>query len=205
MKTEDLQLISEGFTDASHGSQSVFRTLLNAFSYPGKPMEMPLDCGLPSVGQAAASATLLSLLDSDITVWLSQSFNNSNTANWLRFHTGCKLVQDIRDAKFIWIAFGDPLPELSNLSIGTDEYPDESATCILETEGFHTETKEWILKGPGINGEQSIKVFGLSDKFIEQWTANHKIFPRGIDVILTSTNQIVGLPRTTHISNIQKA
>ena len=84
--------------------------------------------------------------------------------------------------------------------LGSDAYPDQSATCIIETQGFDTDITDLVLQGPGIDGERTLKVLGLPDAFLEQWTDNHGIFPRGVDVFLTNSTHIVGLPRTTRIS-----
>ena len=205
MKSQELQNVVAGFTHEAFGSQAVFRTSLNALSYPGRPLEMPLDCALPGQGQGAAVALLLGLLDSDTTLWMSPSVLHSDATPWLRFHTGCKVVEDVRTAQFIWVAYGDSLPQMSSLMLGSDAYPDQSATCIIETQGFDTDVTDLVLKGPGIEGERALKVLGLPDAFLEQWTNNHGIFPRGVDVFLTDATHIVGLPRTTRISRKAKA
>lgn len=205
MKSQELQNVVAGFTHEAFGSQAVFRTSLNALSYPGRPLEMPLDCALPRHVQGAAAALLLGLLDSDTTLWMSPSVLHSDATPWLRFHTGCKVVEDVRTAQYIWIAYGDSLPQMSSLMLGSDAYPDQSATCIIETQGFDTEVEDLVLEGPGIDGERALKVLGLPDAFLEQWTNNHGIFPRGVDVFLTDATHIVGLPRTTRISRKAKA
>jgi len=204
LKSQELQNVVAGFTHEAFGSQAVFRTSLNALSYPGRPLEMPLDCALPGQGQGAAVALLLGLLDSDTTLWMSPSVLHSDATPWLRFHTGCKVVKDVRAAQFIWVAYGDSLPQMSTLMLGSDAYPDQSATCIIETQGFDTDITDLVLQGPGIDGERTLKVLGLPDAFLEQWTNNHGIFPRGVDVFLTDSTHIVGLPRTTRISRKAK-
>lgn len=200
MKSQELENVIPGFTHEAFGSQAVFRTSLNALSYPGRPLEMPLDCALPRQGQGAAAALLLGLLDSDTTLWMSPSFRDGDAEPWLRFHTGCKVLEDIHSAQFIWVACGDSMPQMSSLMLGSDTYPDQSATCIIETQGFETSVEDLVLEGPGIEGKCALKVLGLPDVFIDQWTNNHGIFPRGVDVFLTDATHIVGLPRSTQIS-----
>jgi len=205
LKSQELQNVVAGFTHEAFGSQAVFRTSLNALSYPGRPLEMPFDCALPRQGQGAAAALLLGLLDSDTTLWMSPSVLHSDATPWLRFHTGCKVLEDVRTAQFIWVACGDSLPQMSSLMLGSDAYPDQSATCIIETQGFDSEVDDLVLEGPGIDGERTLKVLGLPDVFIEQWTNNHGFFPRGVDVFLTDATHVIGLPRTTRISRKAKA
>lgn len=204
MKSQELQNVVTGFTHEALGSQAVFRASLNALSYPGRPLKIPLDCALPRQGQGAAAALLLGLLDSDTSLWMSPSVFHSDASPWLRFHTGCKAVEDVRAAQFVWVALGDSLPQMSSLMLGSDAYPDQSATCIIETQGLDTNVEDLFLEGPGIEGKRALKVLGLPDAFLEQWTDNHAIFPRGVDVFFTDSTHIVGLPRSTRISRKAK-
>ena len=204
MISQELQNVVTGFTHEALGSQAVFRASLNALSYPGRPLKMPLDCALPRQGQGAAAALLLGLLDSDTSLWMSPSVFHSDASPWLRFHTGCKAVEDVRAAQFVWVALGDSLPQMSSLMLGSDAYPDQSATCIIETQGLDTNVEDLFLEGPGIEGKRALKVLGLPDAFLEQWTDNHAIFPRGVDVFFTDSTHIVGLPRSTRISRKAK-
>jgi len=204
LKSQELQNVVTGFTHEALGSQAVFRASLNALSYPGRPLKMPLDCALPRQGQGAAAALLLGLLDSDTSLWMSPSVFHSDASPWLRFHTGCKAVEDVRAAQFVWVALGDSLPQMSSLMLGSDAYPDQSATCIIETQGLDTNVEDLFLEGPGIEGKRALKVLGLPDAFLEQWTDNHAIFPRGVDVFFTDSTHIVGLPRSTRISRKAK-
>ena len=61
----------------------------------------------------------------------------------------------------------------------------------------------WTLRGPGIQDSTQIEVDGLpystASTFRVQWGANHAGFPCGIDLILATPQQIVGMPRTTRI------
>jgi alpha-D-ribose 1-methylphosphonate 5-triphosphate synthase subunit PhnH len=59
--------------------------------------------------------------------------------------------------------------------------------------------KHWLLTGPGIQDVTHLAVDGLPADFQAQWAANHASFPRGVDLFLTTQNQLVGLPRTTSI------
>lgn len=204
MKAKDLHHLSAGFSHESFGSQAVFRTVLRALSYPGRPLEMPKECALPLQGHGAAAALLLGLLDSDTSLWMSAALVQSDAAPWLRFHTGCHMVEDKKIAQFLWIANGDTIPKFSQLLIGSDVSPDHSATCIIEIQEFDTATGAWTLQGPGILGQCTLNVLGLPSDFQSQWALNHAAFPKGVDVILASPTHIVGLPRTTHILQKEK-
>lgn len=205
MKTQDLQQIAAGFTHEAFGSQAVFRAALDALSHPGRPWPMPTDCALPRHGQPAAAALLLGLLDADTRLWLSPVLARSDAAPWLRFHTGCHIVTEPSDANFVWVALGDALPALASLRLGTDAYPDQSATCVVETLAIHADVAGWTLQGPGIQDQRHLQVTGLTPDFTHAWERNHSSFPRGVDVFLTTPTHVVGLPRTTRILNTQEA
>ncbi len=94
MSGVDLKSVRPGFADESAGSQAVFRVALEALSHPGRVLRVPAACLLPRHGQAAAATLLLALLDAECSVWLSASLRATDAADWLRFHTGCRLEQD---------------------------------------------------------------------------------------------------------------
>lgn len=205
MNAKDLQHIAPGFAHDAFGSQAVFRAALDALSHPGRPQLIPTDCAVPRHGQPAAAALLLGLLDADTSLWLSPALARSDASPWLRFHTGCNIVAGAADANFLWIALGDALPDLASLRLGTDAYPDESATCVVETLSVHADVAGWTLQGPGIQDQRHLQVTGLTSDFTQAWKNNHTSFPRGVDVFLTTPTHVVGLPRTTRISNTQEA
>ncbi len=203
MKTEDLQEVRGAFHDGALGSQAVFRTALSALSHPGRLHEMPAVTELPRHGYGAAAALLLALVDSDCSVWLSPQLAHTDAAAWLRFHTGCGWAAVPASARFLWIAEGDAMPVLSSLALGTDEYPDQSATVVIEVPALldtpHANAKALDLQGPGIAKTQALSVSGLPEDFASQWGTNYGVFPRGADLFLASTTHIAGLPRSTRI------
>lgn len=203
----DLQRVGPAFRDPAIGSQTVFRSALQALSYPGR-LQTVADVGdWPKSAQRLSSLLMLALVDSDCAVWISPSLQVSDAAHWLRFHTGCQWVDDLADARFIWVAQQDlangAMPALDDLSRGTDEYPDESATCVIEVAGLHSlpaaAGNGWQLTGPGISGAVQLHVEGAPDDFADQWGRNHAVFPRGVDAFLTARDAFIGLPRTTRI------
>lgn len=195
----DLQNIVAGFDHEAFGSQAVFRVALDALSHPGRVFDMPLDTALPRQGHGAAAALLLGMLDADTTLWLSPSLASSDAPVWLRFHTGCQIVADVSVAQFLWVAQGDDMPQLSSLQLGSDAYPDQSATCVLEVDSLHSDAGGWRLQGPGIPSERHLNALGLPSDFVAHWADNHASFPRGVDVFLSTATHMAGLPRTTRI------
>ena len=200
MSTTPLASLGAGFSNEAFGSQAVFRAVLQALSHPGRTVAVEHDAQAPAVGHSASAAVLLALLDSDCTLWLSPKLAASDAGAWLRFHTGCTVVADAAQARFVWVAQGDALPALNRLALGTDIYPDQSATCVVDVSRAATTvdaSDAWHLRGPGIQEVAALQVDGLPDDFEAQWAANHAMFPRGVDLLLGTPDHIVGLPRTT--------
>lgn len=206
MNPMDLQQVRAGFDDEAHGSQAVFRAALDALSHPGRPRAVDASAEAPRHGHRAAALVLLALLDADCSLWLSPALRGSDAAAWLRFHTGCRLVDQASQAQFLWVGLGEAMPALDCLAQGTDSDPDHSATCVLEVQaldasgtppGAGLDGAAWRLRGPGIDGEASLCAPGAPADFAHQWAANHAAFPRGVDLLLATPTHIAGLPRTT--------
>jgi alpha-D-ribose 1-methylphosphonate 5-triphosphate synthase subunit PhnH len=94
------------------------------------------------------------------------------------------------------------MPALHELEQGSDAYPDQSATCVIDVASLNSahEDGAWELTGPGIQSTQALSVQGLTPDFTSQWAANQARFPRGVDVFLASESHLAGLPRTTRIA-----
>ncbi|MFM2399585.1 MAG: hypothetical protein RL341_1742 [Pseudomonadota bacterium] len=200
MNALDFSQVGAGFSDTALGSQAVFRIALEAMSRPGTIQTVQCDADMPLGVDPAACALLLALLDQDTKLWLSPSIAATPSASYLRLHTGCTFVDASQACDFAWVGHVRELPALSAFAQGTDEYPDRSATCVIQVaaleEGFG-----WTLAGPGILGSAKVAVPELNGNFAAQWSQNHVAFPCGIDVFLTSGERLLGLPRTTRIES----
>ncbi|WP_215781936.1 phosphonate C-P lyase system protein PhnH [Paludibacterium sp. B53371] len=175
--------------------QQVFRAVLSALAEPLLPRRLPcLPPPLPGLSEASA-ALLYSLVDQEVAVWLPPL--PADTLESLRFHTGLQICRDVAQADFILLTRGCPLPALTGLKSGTAEYPDRSATLLIEVEQFNTRQIEGC--GPGIPACRRFGAVGLAADFWTQWQQNHTRFPRGVDVILLAGEHIAGLPRSTRI------
>ncbi|OUM00831.1 phosphonate C-P lyase system protein PhnH [Variovorax sp. JS1663] len=205
MSTTDLSAVGAGFSDLALGSQAVFRAALQALSHPGRIVDLPHDAEVPQHGHAASAALLLALLDPDCRLWLSPSLAGSDAAAWLRFHSGCTLVDDPAQAQFAWIASSDEAPAFDRFAQGTDVAPEQSTTCVVDVPSLSDGEDEegWTLRGPGIRTHTRLCVDGLppalAQRLVAPRAAQHAAFPRGVDLFLATQYQIVGLPRTTQI------
>lgn len=205
MQTQ-LKDVGRGFAQPALCSQEVFRHVLSALSLPGQVQTLDHDGVLagmqtPRGAHPAAAALLLALLDQDCKLWLSPGFDGSDAAAWLRFHTGCVLVSNAAQADFCWMAHGTELPPLAQLAQGSAEYPDTSATCIVQADSLQTPggAAAWTLRGPGVNGSVEMHVGGLAPGFMAQRRESQTHFPCGVDMLFTHGQTLVGLPRSTVI------
>jgi alpha-D-ribose 1-methylphosphonate 5-triphosphate synthase subunit PhnH len=206
MKTIELSDIGTGFHDISLGSQSAFRSALEALSYPGRAVPLDITFEAPKAAHASASGLLLALLEPGSRLWLSPSLVNTDAATWIVFHTDCRITPHQQEADFAWIKNWDELPALENFALGTDEYPDHSTTCVIDiaTQSLPTATiSELSLVGPGIARTSTIgQLSATADQlagFVSQWAQNHASFPRGVDVFFATSTGLIGLPRTTRV------
>jgi alpha-D-ribose 1-methylphosphonate 5-triphosphate synthase subunit PhnH len=145
----------------------------------------------------AASALLLALLDQDTRLWLSPGAAAGGTAASLKFHTGCSMAAFPREADFALVAAAEELPPLEFFSAGAQEYPERSATIVLQVPAILE--SGWRLTGPGIRNEVRLSVPALGDGFLSHWERNRARFPRGVDLYLSCGDRLCGLPRTTRM------
>ena len=88
----------------------------------------------------------------------------------------------------------DALMPLSQYAVGTPEYPDRSATLIVEMERL--EAKGTGLRGPGIKERAELS---LPDA--DAMRSNARRFPLGVDFFLTCGNRVAALPRSTRLED----
>lgn len=198
LSTPAANTLLPGFADPVFDAQSAFRAALDAMSYPGRIHTVPTALETPEPLGCAAGTLALALFDFDTIVWLDAPFGTSPVPGYLRFHCGCPIAEDMRGAKFALIADAAAMPRLERFDIGEDRYPDRSATLIVAIPSL-TEGPKTVWTGPGINGAIDVHIAGLPAGFWSQWADNRELYPQGIDIIFTSGNRLLGLPRTIDV------
>jgi alpha-D-ribose 1-methylphosphonate 5-triphosphate synthase subunit PhnH len=177
-------------------SQAAFRALMDAVARPGTIKPLPPAATAPSPLSATAAAVALTVLDYETPVWLDAPLARSpQVADWIRLHAGARVTSDPRQAAFAFIADPVQAPAFDGFSLGTPEYPDRSATLVLQVEGFGS-GQRLLLAGPGIANVQSFAAQPLPPDFQSRIAANRALFPRGVDVILVSPDAVAALPRS---------
>jgi alpha-D-ribose 1-methylphosphonate 5-triphosphate synthase subunit PhnH len=192
----DTLAFAGGFQTPVFEAQAVFRTLMDCMARPGTIGRVDAPVMPPAPLNAAAGAVALTLCDHDTTVWLTPALAQSALPAWLAFNAGAVVTDERQDARFAFVEKGAMLPNLCLFAQGTQEYPDRSATLVVEIEAFEG-GRPLVLTGPGIRTEEEIAPIGLPDMFPQFWAENRQKFPRGIDLVLVAGDRILCLPRTT--------
>ncbi|MGF0537827.1 phosphonate C-P lyase system protein PhnH [Agrobacterium sp. ES01] len=187
--------LTGGFSEPVFHAQSVFRMLMDCMARPGKIETITPEIAPPMPLGAAAGAVALSLCDHDTPVWLTSGLSKSTAGEWIRFHTGAALTREKSEARFAFMEAGAALTPFGLFAAGSQEYPDRSTTLVIEVARLDG-GQSLILTGPGIKETTVIAPRGLPEMFQRQWGENRTLFPRGIDVVLTSGRSFLCLPRT---------
>lgn len=180
-----------GFADPSIQSAWGFRAAMMAMARPGDILKVS-GAQAPEGVSVAASVLLLVLCDPETPVWLAPSHHSVALGRWIAFHTGAPVVDQRKDAVFALGAWDSLLP-LTDFRIGTAEYPDRSATLIVEMETLQGQGA--VLTGPGISAAA-----GLNLPEVAAFRANRALFPLGCDFFFTSRDRLAALPRSTVVA-----
>lgn len=184
-----------GFADAVHDAQAAFSALMWALARPGTPVPLASNLAPPAPLPREMAAAALALFDYETPVFLDAALAAApDVAAFLRFHTGAPLVSDPAAARFVLIADAAALPDLSLFAQGEPDYPDRSATLLVQVEALGD--GPLVLEGPGIDGRRGFGATPLPADFSARLAANRAGYPLGVDLILCADGHVAGLPRS---------
>jgi alpha-D-ribose 1-methylphosphonate 5-triphosphate synthase subunit PhnH len=199
--TETPNTISGGFIDYGRFSQTVFRWALEALARPALPVEAdprpffqdptPLD--------PLMAALALCLTDHNTPVWFSPGLAPF-AGSWLSFHQGVNVVTEPQNALFLMICSCSELPPLESLKLGSERYPDRSATIILSDRPDPNGGLSLVASGPGLKEPTAFFNHCLTESFIAWWAQNNASYPRGADMFIARQTKLIGLPRSVKLS-----
>ena len=198
------QRLGPGFSDPVHHSQRTFRAVLEAMSRPGRVLALPALPPAPAPLPPAVAALLLTLADMDTPLWLDPLVDGPTVRAWLRFHCGCPLATRPEHATFgVLSTVGvRELPPLHAFSRGSPEYPDRSATLIIEVDAL-IQGQGLRLTGPGVNPDEEparLDISGMDPLLVRTLSdENRCLFPLGLDLMLTDGHGVACLPRTVRV------
>lgn len=179
-----------GFSRPSFDAARAFRAAMNAMARPGR-IEPLSGARPPAPLSVAAGSLILTLCDPETPVHLAPGHDTPGVREWIAFHSGAPVVSRA-DADFA-IGTWDMLLPLEDYRLGRSDYPERSATLIVERETLANEGPE--LRGPGI---EDVSFFDLPET--EAFRANAALFPLGLDFFFTAGDRVAALPRTTKVS-----
>ena len=162
-------------------ANQAFEALLWALSRPG------MIRSLPESGEAQVIAALL---DRECAVHAADP-----RLMPLILQSGAQLAE-IDAADHIFLGRPSDAHVLRAVPQGTDLYPDDGATLIVQADLGEGATLR--LSGPGVNGALEVQVGGLPDGF---WQHRAEImrYPMGFEIFLLDGDRVMGLPRSTKI------
>jgi len=190
--------LSGGFENAPAQCASVFRAILMATARPGTLHKITYRLAPPALLSPITAAVVLTLADQDTPLWLSSELSDEDVKTYVKFHTGAPLVKETASSTYA-VCTSTQRPDLSCLPIGTAEYPDRSATLILQINEDLAPTQV-ILEGPGIEHKQSVSLPGLDTEFWQFVQKNHQLFPCGLDFLFCLSSGVVACPRTSKVT-----
>ncbi len=190
--------LKPGFEDKVFDATASFRAVLKAMSRPAEVLPLPVIPEAPAGLLAGSVAVLLTLADGDTPVWLAAECDTPQARAHLRFHAGCPIVENPSQAAFAVMSVTSDLSAADAMPVGSVEYPDRSATLILESDAL-VAGKGPSFSGPGIKDRRRFDVARAPMALWPRVAANRALFPRGLDWIFTSPSHLAALPRTTKV------
>lgn len=181
-----------GFANASIDAARGFRAALEVMARPGRIEDLP-GAQPPQPLSVAAGGLILTLCDATTPVHLAGAHDCPALRDWITFHTGAPLVgaEAAQFAIGTWAA----LNPVHRFAIGQPDYPDRSATLIIEMPDLSIEGPR--LTGPGIKSTARLSLPEMA-----AFAANQALFPLGFDCFLTAGTEVTGLPRSTRVEDI---
>lgn len=180
-------------------AQRTFTALMRAMSEPGRVEKMDALTGVPEALPSGLASVACALADFETSLWLDPHLAaNEAVTRYLRFQTGAPIVADAGKASFALVSNAEELPPFDHFALGSQDYPDRSATIVMEVQSFASATR-YDLTGPGIETSASFAPGPLPADFEDRMNANRALFPRGVDLILTSKGEVASLPRSTRV------
>lgn len=183
-----------------HYMQRLYRSLLDTMARPGSIEQLE-----PYVYQACPSefqyviGIAITLLDQEV------SFHETSISKELTPHLQLltrSTTKLLHESDYLLVHKG-AAPDLMEAKRGTDLYPDQSATIIIQVSRISDDQEGEVrlkLRGPGIKSEQMLSLDGLNRELLSELLLNSGRFPLGLDWILVDDEgRVCCLPRSTKI------
>ncbi len=182
-------VLKGGFSDAPVDAARAFRAAMQAMARPGTIVETA-GTTPPAPLSVAAGTLLLTLCDPETGIYLAGDHDCDAVRGWITFHCGAPFTT----AESCDFAVGtwEDLRPLDRFRIGTAQYPDRSATLIVEMPDLAASGVQ--LSGPGI-----CDVAYLSLPETRAFQQNAARYPLGWDAVFCAGHRLAALPRSTTV------
>lgn len=198
--------------DTIRADQQLFRTALNALANPGRVdlLAHASRSDAPSLaGNRFSGPLLLALLDHEVSFAVEPDPDAGAFAAYVIKRSRSSIVSVDR-ADFIVADSAALDPELPlSLRLGSFEYPDDSATLIVQVPTLDQAIANDLsitVEGPGVPGRRILKLSGITPAFFEARSRANAHYPLGIDLLIVDLDgRISALPRTSQVSIITGA
>ncbi|MFY0692761.1 MAG: phosphonate C-P lyase system protein PhnH [Paracoccaceae bacterium] len=186
----DSAALQGGFTDTPVDAARAFRAAMRVMACPGQIRTLT-GAAPPAPLSVAAGTLVLTLCDPQTPIHLAGAHDTQPVRDWITFHSGAPFAPRT-EAQFA-IGTWQALAPLHDYPVGTPDYPDRSATLVIEQDALEPEGA--LLSGPGIGDTAALNL-----PRTEAFEANSRLFPLGLDFFLTCGDRVAALPRTTKVS-----
>ncbi|NJK97815.1 MAG: phosphonate C-P lyase system protein PhnH [Bacteroidales bacterium] len=184
-------------------AQAHFRIILDSMARPGKVNNFgEIRINAPGEFNPASALVAFALLNRDVTFFSATSAKEFNEYMVVNTHA---VPSEIQKADFVFINGAGNGDLLLETNVGILEYPEKSATIIIDVENIYDvpkdQTFEIILRGPGVETEKRVYVRNISLSVLQALKEQNAEFPLGVDVILTDKEgNILCIPRSNNFS-----
>lgn len=180
--------------DPVHDGRTAFLACMYAVCSPGTPIEL---AHVPAVSGRAeldsAAAVLLALLDRGLTLAVSGDDTTHEVAARVIAETGAAPGQ-FGDADWVLVE-GAAAEAIARARRGSSLAPQTGATLVIAAA---SEPQPMSITGPGVADRASVAV-PLDALAVHAFTAANSSPPCGVDLLITTANCVIGLPRSVAI------
>ncbi|ERG97260.1 phosphonate C-P lyase system protein PhnH [Haloquadratum walsbyi] len=194
--------------DPVHDTRQTFRTLCTALSHPGTIKEVGVT--------PADHAVVATLVDHELQAQIDDEELRSALDARGRYEAADADEADIIHTR------GTPSWDIRNVSRGTLLEPSDGATVIYRVETLTTPASSSSspsrsaferdgtinhdvvrIDGPGVPAETDRTVtIGLPPEELDRISIAQSTYPRGVDVIITTAESVLAIPRSVSISRV---
>jgi alpha-D-ribose 1-methylphosphonate 5-triphosphate synthase subunit PhnH len=192
--------------DPIRDSQHIFRELMMALAFPGKPRQLKsLDMAVTPTEVQYGLQPLLTLLDLETVfhVHATDPGQQQTVTDYLSINTNSR-PEPLPQADFV-LCLGPTLNgRFSELKKGSLPQPNDGATVFYLVEKICADPNGagalLTLEGPGVRDRCEIRIIGLSPAEVDQWALYRRDYPMGIDIYLISRDgSLIGIPRSVEV------